>query len=231
MNILVLDDEAEIADLVELFLKNEGYNVYKFYSSSEAIKCINSTPLDLALLDVMLPDTDGFTILRKIREEGFRFPVIMLTAKVEDNDKIIGLSLGADDYITKPFNPLEMVSRVKAQLRRYTLYNGAETLENKEIFDSAGLIVNHQTHVCTLYEKEIALTPTEFNIFWLLCKNAGKVVSTEEIFEKIWNEKYLDSNNTVMVHIRRIREKLNEPSRNPKFIKTVWGVGYKIEKK
>ncbi len=231
MNILVLDDEAEIADLVELFLKNEGYNVYKFYSSSEAIKCINSTPLDLALLDVMLPDTDGFTILRKKREEGFRFPVIMLTAKVEDNDKIIGLSLGADDYITKPFNPLEMVSRVKAQLRRYTFYNGAETLENKEIFDSAGLIVNHQTHVCTLYEKEIALTPTEFNILWLLCKNADKVVSTEEIFEKIWNEKYLDSNNTVMVHIRRIREKLNEPSRNPKFIKTVWGVGYKIEKK
>lgn len=231
MNILVLDDEAEIADLVELFLKNEGYNVYKFYSSSEAIKCINSTPLDLALLDVMLPDTDGFTILRKIREEGFRFPVIMLTAKVEDNDKIIGLSLGADDYITKPFNPLEMVSRVKAQLRRYTFYNGAETLENKEIFDSAGLIVNHQTHVCTLYEKEIALTPTEFNILWLLCKNADKVVSTEEIFEKIWNEKYLDSNNTVMVHIRRIREKLNEPSRNPKFIKTVWRVGYKIEKK
>lgn len=231
MNILVLDDEAEIADLVELFLKNEGYNVYKFYSSSEAIKCINSTPLDLALLDVMLPDTDGFTILRKIREEGFRFPVIMLTAKVEDNDKIIGLSLGADDYITKPFNPLEMVSRVKAQLRRYTFYNGAETLENKEIFDSAGLIVNHQTHVCTLYEKEIALTPTEFNILWLLCKNADKVVSTEEIFEKIWNEKYLDSNNTVMVHIRRIMEKLNEPSRNPKFIKTVWGVGYKIEKK
>lgn len=231
MNILVLDDEAEIADLVELFLKNEGYNVYKFYSSSEAIKCINSTPLDLALLDVMLPDTDGFTILRKIREESFRFPVIMLTAKVEDNDKIIGLSLGADDYITKPFNPLEMVSRVKAQLRRYTLYNGTEILENKEIFDSAGLIVNHQTHVCTLYEKEIALTPTEFNILWLLCKNASKVVSTEEIFEKIWNEKYLDSNNTVMVHIRRIREKLNEPSRNPKFIKTVWGVGYKIEKK
>ncbi len=231
MNILVLDDEAEIADLVELFLKNEGYNVYKFYSSSEAIKCINSTSLDLALLDVMLPDTDGFTILRKIREEGYRFPVIMLTAKVEDNDKIIGLSLGADDYITKPFNPLEMVSRVKAQFRRYTLYNGVEKQENKEIFDSAGLIVNHQTHVCTLYEKEISLTPTEFNILWLLCKNADKVVPTEEIFEKIWNEKYLDSNNTVMVHIRRIREKLNEPSRNPKFIKTVWGVGYKIEKK
>ena len=206
MNILVLDDEAEIADLVELFLKNEGYNVYKFYSSSEAIKCINSTPLDLALLDVML------------------------TAKVEDNDKIIGLSLGADDYITKPFNPLEMVSRVKAQLRRYTLYNGTEILENKEIFDSAGLIVNHQTHVCTLYEKEIALTPTEFNILWLLCKNAGKVVSTEEIFEKIWNEKYLDSNNTVMVHIRHLREKMSGPAGKSNFIKTVWGVGYRVEK-
>ena len=231
MNILVVDDEKEIADLVELFLKNEGFTVYKFYDSKSAVDCIFSKQIDLALLDVMIDGTDGFSILRKIREQNLNFPVIMLTAKVEDNDKIIGLSLGADDYITKPFNPLEMVSRVKAQLRRYTLYNGAETLGNKEIFDSAGLIVNHQTHVCTLYEKEIALTPTEFNILWLLCKNAGKVVSTEEIFEKIWNEKYLDSNNTVMVHIRRIREKLNEPSRNPKFIKTVWGVGYKIEKK
>lgn len=232
MNILVLDDEAEIADLVELFLKNEGYTVFKFYDSKSALKCIVNEHIDLALLDVMLPDTDGFTILRKIRADGYNFPVIMLTAKVEDNDKIIGLSLGADDYITKPFNPLEMVSRVKAQLRRYTFYNGTQNqAENKEIFDSAGLIVNHETHECTLYEKPIQLTPTEFNILWLLCKNAGKVVSTEEIFEKIWNEKYLDSNNTVMVHIRRIREKLNEPSRNPKFIKTVWGVGYKIEKK
>lgn len=232
MNILVLDDEAEIADLVELFLKNEGYNIFKFYDSKSALQCVFSEHIDLALLDVMLPDTDGFTVLRKIREDGYKFPVIMLTAKVEDNDKIIGLSLGADDYITKPFNPLEMVSRVKAQLRRYTFYNGSQSqAENKEIFDSAGLIVNHETHECTLYEKPVQLTPTEFNILWLLCKNSGKVVSTEEIFEKIWNEKYLDSNNTVMVHIRRIREKLNEPSRNPKFIKTVWGVGYKIEKK
>lgn len=232
MNILVLDDEAEIADLVELFLKNEGYNIFKFYDSKSALQCVFGEHIDLALLDVMLPDTDGFSVLRKIRENGYNFPIIMLTAKVEDNDKIIGLSLGADDYITKPFNPLEMVSRVRAQLRRYTFYNGSQSQsENKEIFDSAGLIVNHETHECTLYEKSVQLTPTEFNILWLLCKNAGKVVSTEEIFEKIWNEKYLDSNNTVMVHIRRIREKLNEPSRNPKFIKTVWGVGYKIEKK
>lgn len=229
MNILILDDEAEIGDLVEVFLKNEGYTVFKFHNSKSALECISNTHIDLALLDVMLPDTDGFSVLRKIREKNFTFPVIMLTAKVEDTDKITGLSLGADDYITKPFNPIEMVSRVKAQLRRYTQYNGGKTAD-ENIFDYAGLIVNNDTHQCTLYEKPVQLTPTEFKIVWLLCENANKVVSTEEIFEKVWGEKYLDSNNTVMVHIRRIREKLHEPSRNPKFIKTVWGVGYKIEK-
>lgn len=229
MNILVLDDEAEIADLVEVFLKNEGYTIFKFYNSKAALECIDTEQIDLALLDVMLPDTDGFTILRKIREKGLLFPVIMLTARVEDTDKITGLTLGADDYITKPFNPLEMVSRVKAQLRRYTCYGNSKRNEN--IFDYAGLIVNRDTHLCTLYEKPVQLTPIEFKIMWLLCENANKVVSTEEIFEKVWGEKYLDCNNTVMVHIRRIREKLNEPSRNPKFIKTVWGVGYKIEKR
>lgn len=228
-NILVLDDEKEIADLVELFLINEGYKVFKFYDSKSALQCIENTHLDLALLDVMLPDTDGFSILRKIRDNGFRFPVIMLTARVEDKDKIIGLSMGADDYITKPFNPLEMVSRVKAQLRRYTFYDNQQ--KNDNVFDYAGLVVNKDTHKCTLYEKEIALTPIEFNILWLLCENADKVVSTEDIFKQVWGEKYLDCSNTVMVHIRRIREKMNEPSRNPKFIKTVWGVGYKIETK
>lgn len=229
MNILVLDDEKEIADLVELFLINEGYRVFKFYESEPAMQCIESTHLDMALLDVMLPDTDGFAILRKIREKGLCFPVIMLTARVEDRDKIIGLSMGADDYITKPFNPLEMVSRVKAQLRRYTFYDNQQ--KNDNVFDYAGLVVNKDTHKCTLYEKEIALTPIEFNILWLLCENAGKVVSAEDIFQQVWGEKYLDCSNTVMVHIRRIREKMNEPSRNPKFIKTVWGVGYKIETK
>lgn len=229
MNILVLDDEKEIADLVELFLINEGYRVFKFYDSQSALQCIESTHLDMALLDVMLPDTDGFAILRKIREKGLRFPVIMLTARVEDRDKIIGLSMGADDYITKPFNPLEMVSRVKAQLRRYTFYDNQQ--KNDNVFDYAGLVVNKDTHKCTLYEKEIALTPIEFNILSLLCENAGKVVSAEDIFQQVWGEKYLDCSNTVMVHIRRIREKMNEPSRNPKFIKTVWGVGYKIETK
>lgn len=231
MNILVVDDEKEIADLVELFLKNEGFTVYKFYDSKSAVDCIFSKQIDLALLDVMIDETDGFSILRKIREQNLNFPVIMLTAKVEDSDKILGLSLGADDYITKPFNPLEMVSRVKAQLRRFTLYNGNGRQENSKIYDGGGLIVNHETHECTLYERAVNLSPTEFNILWLLCQNASKVVSTEDIFEKVWGEKYLDSNNTVMVHIRRIREKLNEPPRNPKFIKTVWGVGYKIEKK
>lgn len=229
MNILVLDDEKEIADLVELFLINEGYRVFKFYESEPAMQCIENTHLDMALLDVMLPDTDGFAILRKIREKGLRFPVIMLTARVEDRDKIIGLSMGADDYITKPFNPLEMVSRVKAQLRRYTFYDNQQ--KNDNVFDYAGLVVNKDTHKCNLYEKEIALTPIEFNILWLLCENAGKVVSAEDIFQQVWGEKYLDCSNTVMVHIRRIREKMNEPSRNPKFIKTVWGVGYKIETK
>lgn len=229
MNILVLDDEKEIADLVELFLINEGYRVFKFYDSQSALQCIENTHLDMALLDVMLPDTDGFAILRKIREKGLRFPVIMLTARVEDRDKIIGLSMGADDYITKPFNPLEMVSRVKAQLRRYTFYDNQQ--KNDNVFDYAGLVVNKDTHKCTLYEKEIALTPIEFNILWLLCENADKVVSAEDIFQQVWGEKYLDCSNTVMVHIRRIREKMNEPSRNPKFIKTVWGVGYKIETK
>lgn len=167
MNILVLDDEKEIADLVELFLINEGYRVFKFYDSQSALQCIESTHLDMALLDVMLPDTDGFAILRKIREKGLRFPVIMLTARVEDRDKIIGLSMGADDYITKPFNPLEMVSRVKAQLRRYTFYDNQQ--KNDNVFDYAGLVVNKDTHKCTLYEKEIALTPIEFNIGGLSC--------------------------------------------------------------
>ena len=228
--ILVCDDDKEIVEAIEIYLQQEGYHILKAYDGEEALEILKENEVHLLIMDVMMPRLDGIRATLKIREES-SIPIIILSAKTEDADKILGLNIGADDYVEKPFNPLEMVSRVKAQLRRYTLYNGAETLENKEIFDSAGLIVNHQTHVCTLYEKEIALTPTEFNILWLLCKNAGKVVSTEEIFEKIWNEKYLDSNNTVMVHIRRIREKLNEPSRNPKFIKTVWGVGYKIEKK
>lgn len=225
--IMIVDDEKEIADLVELYLTGEGYTVFKFYNAADALACIENEQLDMAILDVMLPETDGFSICRKIRER-HTYPVIMLTAKVEDMDKINGLAIGADDYITKPFNPLEVVARVKAQLRRYMRYNNA--LTNDNIYDSRGLLVNNDTHECFLYGENIALTPIEFKILWLLCEQDGKVVSAEELFERVWGEKYLDCNNTVMVHIRRLREKLHEPPRQPKFIKTVWGVGYKIEK-
>ena len=227
MNVLVLDDEKEIADLVEVYLQNEGYNVYKFYTSEEAIECIDNVRLDIAILDVMIKGKNGFEICRYIREKGLTFPIIMLTAKIEDNDKIKGLTLGADDYITKPFNPLELIARVKSQLRRYTLYNGEK--ENKNIIEINGLVIDKEKHTCMLYDKKIDLTPIEFDILLYLATNRGKVVSSEELFEKVWKEKYFDSNNTVMVHIRRIREKLNEDTKNPKFIKTVWGVGYKIE--
>ncbi len=226
--ILVVDDEREIADLLELYLKNEGYDVYTYYDATGALRCIREKDIDLALLDVMLPDGDGFSLCRTIRET-HNYPIIMLTARVEDIDKITGLSIGADDYITKPFNPLEVVARVKAQLRRYKRYNEAAR-EDREIFDYGGLIVNHATHECTLYGEAIQLTPTEFNILWLLAQNHGKVVSSEELYEGVWGERYLDGNNTIMVHIRRLREKLHEPLRDPKIIKTVWGVGYKIDK-
>ena len=175
----------------------------------------------------MIEGKDGFEICRYIRKKGLKFPVIMLTAKIEDNDKIKGLTLGADDYITKPFNPLELVARVKSALRRYTLYNGEHTSNN--IIEINGLVIDKDKHKCLLYEKEIDLTPMEFEILLYLAENRGKVIPSEELFEKVWKEKYLDSNNTVMVHIRRIREKLNEDTKHPKFIKTVWGVGYKIE--
>lgn len=226
--ILVVDDEKEIADLIEIYLQNENYTVYKFYDPVAALQCIEQGELDLAVLDVMMPEINGFELCRKIREK-YTFPVIMLTAKVEDIDKITGLTIGADDYVTKPFSPLEIVARVKAQLRRYTRYND-NSKENGNIIDFSGLIINKDKHECTLYGKSLNLTPIEFSLLWILCENRGKVLSSEELFENVWGEKYLDSNNTVMVHIRRLREKMNEPPRNPKFIKTVWGVGYKIEK-
>ena len=229
--ILVVDDEREIADLVELYLKNEGFAVRKFYNAADALACVRTEELDLAILDVMLPDMDGFTLCARIREEHF-WPIIMLTARVEDIDKIMGLTIGADDYITKPFNPLELVARVKTQLRRYTRYNrpegeAAPAQENEH--DIRGLVINKDTHKCTLYGKNIALTPIEFGILWYLCEHQGRVVSSEELFEAVWGEKYLDNNNTVMVHIRRLREKLGEPPRKPRFVKTVWGVGYQVE--
>ena len=229
--IMIVDDEAAIADLVEVYLKNEGYDVFKFYRATEALDCVRQEELSLAILDVMMPDMDGFTLCRHIREEHF-YPIIMLTAKVEDMDKITGLTLGADDYITKPFNPLELVARVKTQLRRYTRYNNSTgVVENKqtEEYDIRSLHIEKESHLCTFNGKELSLTPIEFSILWYLCERRGRVVSSEELFEAVWGEKYLDNNNTVMAHIARLREKLNEPARKPRFVKTVWGVGYRIE--
>ncbi len=229
VDILVVDDETAIADLVEVYLRNEGYTVHKSYDAAGALACVREHRLDMAILDVMLPDMDGFTLCQRIREDHL-FPIIMLTAKVEDMDKIMGLTLGADDYITKPFNPLELVARVKTQLRRYTRYN-AGGLSPREAagHDFRGLQISKATHKCILFGEELSLTPLEFSILWYLCEHRGQVISSEELFEAVWGERYMDSNNTVMSHIARLREKMHEPSRKPRFIKTVWGVGYTIE--
>ena len=227
--ILIVDDEKDIADLVAVYLKNDGYDVFTFYQAKDALRCIEKEKIGLAILDVMLPDMDGFALCRKIREKHL-FPIIMLTAKVEDMDKITGLTVGADDYMTKPFNPLELLARVKTQLRRYTRYNtGRESAEEQSEMDIGGLHISREHHKCSLNEKPLELTPIEFDILWYLCKKRGNVVSSEELFEAVWGEKYLDNNNTVMTHIARLREKMQEPPRKPKYIKTIWGVGYTIE--
>lgn len=227
--ILIVDDETEIADLIEVYLKNEEYTVFKFYTAEEALKCIQTTPLDLAILDVMLPDINGFTLCQKIREQ-YTYPVIMLTAKDAETDKITGLTLGADDYITKPFRPLEMVARVKSQLRRYKKYNLSHTSKTEHVLHFSDLVVNTKKHECLLNDKPVSLTPTEFAILQILLENKGDVISGEELFHRIWkDEYYIKSNNTITVHIRRLREKLNDTLENPKYIKTIWGVGYKID--
>ena len=220
--ILVVDDEAEIADLIEVYLSNENYTVFKFYSAKEALECIETTDLDLAVLDVMLPETDGFTLCRKIREE-HTYPIIMLTAKDEETDKITGLTLGADDYITKPFRPLELVARVKSQLRRYKKYNPAHSEEEEaDTLAHSGLVMKLTTHECFLNEKPLILTPTEFSILQILLENKGRVISAEELFHRIWQDEYYSkSNNTITVHIRHLREKMNDTLSRPKYIKTI----------
>ncbi|GAP14094.1 response regulators consisting of a CheY-like receiver domain and a winged-helix DNA-binding domain [Longilinea arvoryzae] len=230
VNILIVDDEQTIADLIQVYLKNENFNVYKYSSGQDALDCIECEKIDLAILDVMLPDINGFAICRRIREK-YNFPIILLTAKEEEIDKITGLTLGADDYITKPFRPLELVARVKAQLRRYTTYNAGEPAPDEHEIAVSGLVIDRETHECTLNERALSLTPIEFSILWFLCSNRGRVVSSEELFQEVWGEKYYtSSNNTVMVHIRHLREKMRDSSEHPRYIKTVWGVGYKIEK-
>lgn len=226
--ILVVDDEREIADLVTLYLENEGYRVFKCYSGSDAMFTIEREQLDMAILDVMLPGIDGMEICKRIREN-HNYPVIMLTAKGEETDKITGLTLGADDYITKPFLPLELVARVKAQMRRFKRYNTAGGWE-EDVITVSGLVLNIKTHQCFLNEMPLNLTPTEFSILRILSARKGQVVSAEELFHLIWeDEYYTKNNNTITVHIRHLREKMGDSFENPKYIKTVWGCGYKIE--
>ena len=224
--ILVADDEREIADLVEACLAGEGFEVHKSYCGEDALDFVRREGCLLAVLDVMLPDKDGFELVKELRKS-FVFPIIMLTARSENNDKITGLMLGADDYITKPFSPSELAARVKSQLRRYTRYNA--DLQNRNEIVIRGLQINSDSHKCFLNDREVILTPTEFGVLWYLCSHKNSVVSGEELFEAVWGEKYLNSSNTEMAHIARIREKLCEPPRRPKYIKTVWGVGYTVE--
>lgn len=227
MNILVVDDEKEIADLIEVYLKNENYNVYKCYNGKDAYQIIKEKTIDLLILDVMMPGIDGFSLCKMIRKN-YRFPIIMLTAKGEDMDKIEGLTIGADDYVTKPFTPLELVARVKTQIRRYTKYNDSK--KRDATIQIKALTIDKEKYTCFLGDKKLSLTPKEFSILCYLADNRGKVIQTEDLFTNVWKERYLEgNNNTVMVHIRHLREKLNDTSESPIYIKTVWGVGYTIE--
>lgn len=227
--ILVIDDDKEIADLVEIHLVSEGYQVRKANNASEGLKAMEKENIKLIILDIMMPGIDGLTFCKDIREIS-TIPIIMLSARSTDLDKIIGLGTGADDYVTKPFNPLELTARVKSQLRRFTTFNPGlhDDKPDKEIV-LRHLTINRENHKVTAYGKDAKLTPIEFDILYLLASNVGRVFSTDEIFERVWNEKMFEANNTVMVHIRRIREKIEMDSQNSKIIKTVWGVGYKIE--
>ena len=225
MKVLVVDDEKEIADLVELYLKNDGFEVYKFYTGNEALQCVDVQDIDLAILDIMLPDISGLEICQTIREN-YNFPIIMLTAKETEIDKITGLTIGADDYVTKPFRPLELMARVKAQLRRYKTMTPKE---EKNMVTIGALTIDQDNHQCILNNQTLSLTPTDFSILWLLCKHKGKVVTVDQIFQELWGEKYYtNSSSSIMVHIRHLREKMDDSAENPKYIQTVWGVGYKI---
>ena len=230
-NILVVDDEQEIADLVEIYLVSDGYKVFKASNAQDGLAILDKEGIHLVLLDIMMPGMNGLEMCKKIRETN-NIPIIMLSAKSTDLDKILGLGTGADDYVVKPFNPLELTARVKSQLRRYTQLNPNSNVHesSKNEISIRGLTINKDNHKVTVYDEEIKLTPIEFDILYLLASNAGKVFSTDEIFEKVWNEKVYEANNTVMVHIRRLRGKMKEDERQDKIITTVWGVGYKIEK-
>ena len=228
-NILVCDDDKEIVDAIDIYLSQEGYHILKAYDGLQAIETMKKEEVHLILLDIMMPNLDGIRATRKIRETS-SVPIIMLSAKSEDVDKILGLNIGADDYITKPFNPLELIARVKSQLRRYTQLGNLATEEKEAVYVCGGLVVNDDLKTVTVDGEPVKLTPIEYNILVLLIKNQGKVFSIEQIYENIWNEEAIGADNTVAVHIRHIREKIEINPREPRYLKVVWGIGYKIEK-
>lgn len=228
--ILVCDDDKAIVDAIEIYLSQEGYEIKKAYDGAEAIQMLEEEPFDLLVMDVMMPKLDGIRATLKIREKN-NMPIIILSAKSEDADKILGLNIGADDYVTKPFNPLELVARVKSQIRRFTkLGSTAGVKENEAVYSIGGLVINDDQKMVTVDGEPIKLTPIEYNILLLLVKNQGRVFSIEQIYESIWNEEALGADNTVAVHIRHIREKIEINPKDPRYLKVVWGVGYKVEK-
>lgn len=228
MNVLVCDDDKEIVDAIEIYLQQEGLHVVKAYDGEQALQQLRIYDIKLIIMDVMMPQLDGIRATLKIREE-YKTPIIFLSAKSEDADKILGLNIGADDYVSKPFNPLELVARVKSQLRRYTEFG--DTMENrKAVYQTGGLVVNDELKQVSVDGRSVKLTPIEYNILLLLAKNQGKVFSISQIYENIWNEDAIGADNTVAVHIRHIREKIEINPREPRYLKVVWGVGYKLEK-
>ena len=228
-NILVCDDDKEIVEAIEIYLTQEGYRILKAYDGTEALEMLEREEVHLLLLDVMMPTLDGIRATLKIREKN-SIPIIILSAKSEDADKILGLNVGADDYVTKPFSPLELVARVKSQLRRYTQLGGTAQNENDKIYSVGGLRINDDLKEVTVDGELVRLTPIEYNILLLLMKNQGRVFSINQIYEMIWNEEAIGADNTVAVHIRHIREKIEINPKEPRYLKVVWGVGYKIEK-
>lgn len=225
--ILMVDDEAEIIKLMSIYLKNEGYRLLQASDGIQALHLLQTERVDLVILDVMMPNMDGMQVCMKIRESN-HIPIIMLSAKGEDIDKISGLSVGADDYVTKPFSPLEMLARVKSQLRRVNQFNGGAAANANEI-QIEDVVINIASHQVTVDNREIKLTPREFDLLRMLAVNRGKVLSMDQIYEEVWNEPFMESKNSVMVHIRKLREKIEKNPREPRIIKTVWGIGYKIE--
>ena len=227
-NILVCDDDREIVDAIEVYLKQDGYRIFKAYDGEQAMELLKKEEIHLLIMDIMMPRLDGIRATLKIREYS-SIPIIMLSAKSEDTDKILGLNIGADDYITKPFNPLELAARVKSNLRRYTSL-GSLNPESKAVFQVGGLVINDDTKQVTVDGEAVKLTPIEYNILLLLMKNQGRVFSIDQIYESIWNENAIGADNTVAVHIRHIREKIEINPREPRYLKVVWGVGYKIDR-